>query len=266
MHRIERFCLAIRHSSCLSQAGWLWDRIRPQYDRVVGLLGRRGLERTINGADRILVLPQFRHLTESYEPDVWGAIMVQVRPGDVVADIGAFVGLYTIAAGSASAFEPDPGSFAALNAHVALNGIGGRVELVQAAVGSEDGAVPFISGRATESGVGGDRDDARHRVRCVRLDSILSDRRVDVMKVDVEGYEAQVLEGGLRLLEDARRCPRAIYLEVHLHPYAWPACGVNEGSLLDLLSGSGYAAFDLEGRAVESVERWGEIIARPARR
>ncbi|MEM2045746.1 MAG: hypothetical protein QXO20_06155 [Candidatus Bathyarchaeia archaeon] len=56
-------------------------------------LGRNGLERIINGTDRILILPKFRGVGETYEPEVWSHLMAQARPGDIVADVGAHIGL-----------------------------------------------------------------------------------------------------------------------------------------------------------------------------
>src|SRR5438128_6885595 len=150
MNSLERWCLTLRHSPALGGAEWLWDALRPQYDRVTALLGRHGLERVVNGTDRILVLPEFRHVTETYEPAVWKHLMSEIRPGDVVADVGAYIGLYTVAlaqrlspAGRVVSFEPDPESFGALKAHVELNGLSDRVELYQAASTTKDGTVPF---------------------------------------------------------------------------------------------------------------------------
>ena len=86
--------------------------------------------------------------------------MAQVQPDDVVADIGAYIGLYTVAlakrvgpSGRVIAFEPDSLNFTALKEHLRLNKVADRVDLIQAAVGAHNGNVLFESGRGSESHV-----------------------------------------------------------------------------------------------------------------
>jgi FkbM family methyltransferase len=266
MHPLERWCLGLRHAPGLAGAGWLWTLLRPGYDRASAVLGRRGLRRRINGTDDLLVVPRLRRLTEHYEPAVWAALMAELRPGDTVVDVGAFVGLYSVAVarrlgpgGRVVAFEPDPDSFALLAQHVRLNGVEGRVELVRAAVGERSGEVPFLGGGLSESHVLGGSAPAAGRVPCVTLDEVLEGRRVDVLKVDVEGYEAQVLSGAHRILADPARRPRALFIE--LHPYAWPAFGTTADELLGSLRRLGYEPTSVGG-GPPRVDRWGELVAR----
>jgi FkbM family methyltransferase len=266
MHIVERCCIAFRHSPWLDQMAWLWDRLRPLYERAVALFGRNGLSRTINGTDRILISPRFRGVTETYETEVWNHLMAQVQPGNLVVDIGAFIGFYTIAlakrvgsSGKVIAFEPDPINFATLKTHVELNRVSDRVELIQAAVGDEDGFVPFQTGRASESHISQVPGNDTQMIRCVRLDTIFPNRKLDILKIDVEGYEEEVLKGALNLLQDNRRSPRAIYIEVH--PYAWPGIGASSESLIALLISCNYQVVTLDGKRVEHIERYGEILA-----
>lgn len=270
MHILERWCIAFRHNRWLDEADRLWNWMRPRYDRMMALFGRNGLERTINGSDRVLVLPRFRGISETYEREVWRHLMAQVRPGDVAVDVGAFVGLYTIAlakrvgpSGRVISFEPDPQNFTALKSHVELNGVSNRVELIRAAAGGKDALVSFLAGGGSESriryasaeGLQGNLQT----VRCVRLDTILAGRHLDILKIDVEGSEAEVLEGAVNLLQDIHCRPRAIYIEVH--PYAWKDAGTSSESLFSLLRGCGYGVFDLDRRQIERVEGYGEIVA-----
>src|SRR5262249_24939326 len=130
-----------RHLPLLESADWLWTPLRPAYERAIAHFGRNGLERVINGSDSIFVSPRARGVSEKYEPDVWRALMAELRMGDTFVDVGAFVGLYTIAAGlrlrgsgRVVAFEPDEHNFSLLQEHVKLNLLEGKVELHQAAV------------------------------------------------------------------------------------------------------------------------------------
>src|SRR5262245_485807 len=97
MIRIERVSRWARHLPLVERADWLWDPIRPVYQRVINRLGRNGLKRTINGSDRILISPRAHGVSEKYEADVWQALMSELKPGDTFVDVGSFIGLYTIA-------------------------------------------------------------------------------------------------------------------------------------------------------------------------
>lgn len=266
MHPVEEFSLALRHSRPFANADWLWDRTRPVYDLMLARVGRHGLRRTINGTDEILILPRLRGILEQYEAETWNCLMSQVRPGDVVADVGAFIGLYTVAlakrvgpAGKVVAFEPDSENFALLQAQLGLNGIGDRVELFQMAVGAENVQVRFASGRDSQSRVVAQSGAQSRSIEGVTLDRVFNDRRLDLVKIDVEGYEERVLRGALNLLQDERRRPRSIFVE--MHPTVWEEVGTTSASLLHLLTGCGYHVTRLDGHAVTQVNVWGEIMA-----
>jgi hypothetical protein len=96
MRFVERCCLAVRHSRWLAGSEWLWTLARPTYDRLVAMVDRGGLKRIINSTDCVFVLPSLRHVTEHYEAEVWSHLMAEVRSDDVVADVDAHIGLYTV--------------------------------------------------------------------------------------------------------------------------------------------------------------------------
>lgn len=265
MQAIERLALRLRHHPLLSWADWLWDGLRPSYNTLITRLSRRGLRRRINGTDQILLLPRFRQMGEQYEPEVWASVMGALRPGDLVADVGAFIGLYTIAiaqrvgpSGHVVAFEPNPESHALLRSHVELNMLADRVELHQLAVGAEEGMVALAVERVTMAAITQHADSSTVSMRCVRLDACWGDRPLDVLKLDVEGHEEQVLRGATGLLSRRDR-PRLIFIEVH--PYAWGASGTSSASLLALLAEHGYRVTLLDGSPVGVIDFYGEIVA-----
>jgi FkbM family methyltransferase len=158
------------------------------------------------------------------------------------------------------AFEPDVRNFTALRDHCALNRALERVDLRNIAVGELDGEVAFESGRGSESSIIVSRGSAE-RVSCARLDTVFLNQKLDILKIDVEGYEECALRGAEGLLRDVRRRPRAIFVEVH--PYAWAAAGTTSDSLLDFLRSCGYGVADLNGRLMRRLTAYGEIVARP---
>ena len=80
-----------------------------------------------------------------------------------------------------------------------------------------------------------------------------------MVKIDVEGFEQQVLQGARTILTDERRRPRAILVEVH--PFAWVDAGTTSASFLGLLDEMGFRVEDMQGGAVSSIEEYGHVIA-----
>ncbi len=266
MHAFERWCVGLRHSPLLRRADWLWNIIRPAYDAAVSQLAARGLPRIINGTDSLLVSPDLRGIPESYEPEVWKQVMAAIRPGDTIVDVGAHFGLYTIAcgkrvgsAGCVVAFEPHPGNFALLRRQILLNELSDRIEAHEAAVGDRDGHTQFTSGYSVQSHITPNMNDGI-RVKVCRLDSVFADSKVDIIKIDVEGFEEKALQGAEGLLNDKKRKPRAIFIGVH--PYNWHLCGTSSNSLVSLLYRHGYSIGDVTVRRIDSIDFYGEVIAR----
>ena len=270
MNILERAGVAIRHAPALERADWLWDRIRPTYDRMLSTVARnRGLERVINGTDRFRLSAQSRwFVAEKYEPAVWGRVMREVNAGDHVAEVGASIGLYALAfagrvgaAGHVTAFEPDPDSISALEANIAVNGWQDRVTVIRAAVGQCSGQVRFASARGQESRIEIRPEvcDGVIAVPMVTLDDALAGQRIDVIKIDVEGFEQQVLEGARKILTEERQRPRAILVEVH--PFAWADADTSSASFLSLLDEMGFRVEDMEGAPVSSITEYGHVIA-----
>jgi FkbM family methyltransferase len=159
-----------------------------------------------------------------------------VRPGDVVYDCGANLGLYcrfligTLHAGRVIAFEPSPDNRPLLMENLALGGITDRVTVLPMALADEDGMAEFQvddmqSASGTLSKVTGGKASIGRRnlglrpltdqVLCRRLDTVKAERSLpppEVIKIDVEGAEGLLLRGAAGLLRD--RGPRLL-VELH---------------------------------------------------
>ncbi len=123
-------------------------------------------------------------------------------------DVGANIGSYSVLAakvGGASviALEPVPDTFDKLTRNLLINGIQDRVEANRAAVGDAPGSLSFSADRDTMNQVvGADYNGASIQVQVVTLDELLRGRTAQVWKVDVEGFERQVLAGASQALAD----------------------------------------------------------------
>jgi FkbM family methyltransferase len=131
-----------------------------------------------------------------------------IQPGMRVVDVGANHGVYTAAlaaavgpSGRVWAFEPTASPAKLLQQTLDLNGFGHAI-LTQAAISDRPGTLSLVPGSSSEL----NKSDASsavlpgaHRVRAVTLDeiSIIQDwQSIDFLKIDVEGHEPQVIEGG----------------------------------------------------------------------
>ena len=130
-----------------------------------------------------------------------------LKPGDLFVDIGANVGSYTVLASKVCgartiAVEPDPGAAAALRRNVEINGIGTRVEVVEAALGAAKGTVAFTVGRDTVNRIAETGDTCVREVALITLDEALAGKVPRLIKIDVEGFEAEVFKGAQITLAD----------------------------------------------------------------
>lgn len=128
-----------------------------------------------------------------------------LRADDVFADVGANIGSYTILASGVCqarsvAFEPDPGTFRALVRNIALNELGGLVTCRECALGSEQGTTDFTIGLDTENRVPRELGLATRTVTLDTLDHAVPERPPALIKLDVEGFESEVLRGAARTL------------------------------------------------------------------
>jgi FkbM family methyltransferase len=270
MKTFERVATGVRRGLPLPTDHPVWRTLRPLYRKFLVTAGKRGLVRTMNGTDPFLILPEMYNLLETYEPDVWRVLMSEIRPGDVVADVGASIGLYTLAIarrvgphGRVYAFEPDPSSADILHRLLDLNDLSERVEVVQKVVGAGPGRVEFVAGGGSESHVrpnGARISRPTISVDVVTLDEMFANQKLDLVKIDVEGFEESVLVGAETILCDRTRAPRSLFVEVH--PFAWGAFGTTDRSLLSRLERNNYSVFDLAGTPVEAMTEYGEVVAR----
>ncbi len=153
------------------------------------------------------------------EPATLKAIQSYLREGMAFVDIGASFGLLTIPAaalvgskGFVQAWEPDPMSFEILSGNVQLNNLLNlrTVELLPYAAGrlAEQRLLYLKNSSRTYSSL--NRPEAINpqsiSVKVRSLDEMVPDRKIDLLKIDAEGYEPEILEGAMKALEQGRVC------------------------------------------------------------
>jgi FkbM family methyltransferase len=159
-----------------------------------------------------------RLLLGTYEPAQAALFCERIRPGDVIVDIGANAGYYTLLAarragpqGKVVACEPDPRIAAYLRRHVEANHVA-NVTVVESAIGDHSGIAKFRRGNGTGTGRLAAAGDLAVRVQT--LDELAAEHRIlpTHLKIDVEGAELDVLHGGRATLTHARP---VIFLSTH---------------------------------------------------
>lgn len=139
------------------------------------------------GLDEIIIFAFYAVNTKSYE---------------IVADIGANIGLHSIIMAKSGfrvqCYEPDPITFARLKQNIELNCVSDRICANQKAVSNKNGILEFtrVLGNTTGSHLSGAKERPygeleRFEVDVEKFKGIMNS--VDLMKIDVEGHEAEIL-------------------------------------------------------------------------
>ena len=196
------------------------------------------------------------------EQQVLERLISIVKPGDVVYDIGANMGLYAVFLGQAAgprgqviAIEPEPHYCERLRSNAALNGLRnirvaclalgdrpGKLELLPSEVGK---AAPRLAEFTPDVGRGraGSKVQVMEGERLVEIENLPLPRTV---KIDVEGHEYAVLRGLRRTLSN----PLCQIVCCEVHPGLLPE-GVSPGEILDFLKSCGFTRFDVLPRPPE---------------
>lgn len=161
-----------------------------------------------------------------------------LRPGDLFIDVGANVGSYAIWAAEMGAeviaLEPADDTFRLLEENVVLNGY--PIKAIRAAAGASTGTARFTSGLDCVNCLA---PDGGAVTAVLTIDSIIGDRVVAGMKVDVEGFEIEVLRGCEQALSEHR--VRLIQLE--WNDTSMQAVGADRQPVADLLAKHGYGLY-----------------------
>jgi FkbM family methyltransferase len=144
-----------------------------------------------------------------YEVISRGFFFNSSKSAQTILDIGAYSGIYSITAGLANpnahvyAFEPNPEIFTLAQHNIKINNLSKRITLMPLALGYEAGREKLffnVSGWETATASLNNCGDSFIEVDVSTIDSNFDNMQVDLIKIDVEGFEANVLSGGIRTL------------------------------------------------------------------
>lgn len=185
---------------------WAWDRV---WWRPISYTARTTDRLRMRGHTADLI-QRYVYYFGQWEPAISTWFRGYIRPGDVVVDVGANIGWYTLLAakcvgpnGRVVAVEASPTIAARLRENLEMNpAVAGRVTVVNCAAGDRDGSVPVYLADAENTGKTSLHAEAgataESTVPMKQLAAILNGvelHRVRVIKIDVEGAERQVVAG-----------------------------------------------------------------------
>lgn len=178
-----------------------------------------------------------------HEFEDMGFLLHFLRPGDLFIDAGANIGSYTILASGhagahAIAVEPIPSTFDALAANIRVNDLSSKVAALNLGLGSKKGKLRFTRSFDTVNHVATTTEEDTVEVEIQTLDEICKERKPQLLKIDVEGFETEVLAGGMETLNAADL--KAIIIELNGSGGRY---GFDEANIHNHLLSIGFKAF-----------------------
>jgi len=148
-----------------------------------------------------------------------GFLLHFLRPNDLFIDVGANIGAYSILASgeigaNTIAFEPVPSTFENLKKNININSLNEKIQVFNIGLGSELGQLRFTKSFDTVNHVTYNNDNESVNVEISTLDIILSTLSAPTLvKIDVEGFESEVLKGAEIILNNENL--KAIIIELN---------------------------------------------------
>jgi FkbM family methyltransferase len=205
------------------------DLFRPYYYRLKYLTSRGVGTMKVGGVTARFYVSSRRELMRisgmTGEKAVLARFLGELRPGDIVFDIGANIGTHTVAfakvvgeEGRVASFEPEPITAGRLERNIELNGLN-NVTLMRCALGERESIEMLYVDSRSGSGQHSlcpQEGRSAEEVRVLQGDELVRSGQLsspNVMKIDVEGAELGVIAG----LEEslANESCRLVFCEVH---------------------------------------------------
>lgn len=151
-------------------------------------------------------------------------IKMILRPGDSFYDIGANIGQLSIeaailvgASGRVTSFEAHPKTAQFFRNNVEMNNLK-NIRIVQSAIGEKCGWLAFTDDNSDDQN--GVSESGSIHVPVLKLDTLSEGEKIDLLKIDIEGYELFAIKGGSETLKNVD----VIYFEAwdrHFEKYGY---------------------------------------------
>jgi len=190
---------------------------------------------------------------KSYRNDEEDFFQDYLKKGDIVLDIGSNIGLLTLKSsslvgdeGHVYSFEANPKIANFQRSNIKLNKFE-NITLTNSAIGNKTGTVRFIDSLEDDTMNKVDFSDSALEVKIDKIDNIISNCTINLLKVDVEGFELFVLEGAKKVLTSTE----CIFFEVCNQNFE--KFGYTSVDLFNLLNSYNFDIFRIEDKILQRV-------------
>ena len=222
------------------------------------------IESSVKTEDHIMFLDKGDNLGLSVNP-IYGEsdtkiVKKLIKNGDVVLDIGANIGYYTLIfaklvgnSGKVFAFEPEPENFKILQKNIKINEYA-NVFLEQKAVSNNNEKLTlYISDKAGRHSI----YKLKKYVKSIDIESVTIDNylkknnieKINFVKIDVEGAELNVLQGIQNLLD------KNIILLIEFSPLYLISCGLEPFDLINFLEKNNFKIYFAENEQFQEFNK-----------
>jgi FkbM family methyltransferase len=192
----------------------------------------------------------------------WNNLLKLIKIDFIVWDVGANVGFLTLNLARACqngfvyAFEPDSQSFSTLNQNIQRNNFN-NISIKQIALGDKPQKATLYKLYANNPGAnrilfqakqGNFENESVEVTTCDLMMDKLSIHRLDLLKIDVEGFELFVLQGGERLLQRFKPILFIELAEVNLNEH-----GLTAKMLIEYIENLSYSVLD--AKTMDSIDK-----------
>ena len=189
-----------------------------------------------------------------HEKIITNLIKKEIHSGDVVLDIGAHIGYYTLQfanlvgpTGKVYAFEPEPKNFELLKKNVQINKHD-NVVLIQKIVSDKDGIVEFFISKFDSIGnklFKSNEAGSSIKIESTTLDEYFKDlkKKIDFIKMDIQGGEGKAILGMKNLLKENKN----LKIIQEWWPDALKQNNTNPEDHLKFLQHIGYKIYEIDG-------------------
>jgi FkbM family methyltransferase len=207
------------------------------------------------GGDTGEILQQHVYYFGAWELDLTAWIAGKLQPGDVMIDVGANVGYFSLLGsrlvgeeGAVVAIEPSPAAYELLTSNLGRN-VTENVRAVKVAAAERKGTLSLFAGHEAHRGlasvVANQGTGVEAEVAAAPLDAVVGRaemERTRLVKIDVEGAEWSVVAGLGELWECAREDLEVV---VEVHPEQLAHSGKQVEDVIDLFAERGFRPYRL---------------------
>ena len=197
-----------------------------------------------------------------YEPLLAKILLKLAAKSEIFVDIGANTGFYSISAAKENptleihAIEPQPQVFNLLNENIFLNNLESQITLHNLGIGAKTDEltmfIPKFTGTvgASFKNLHEDEGDAEEIAVKVNTMDNLAISNINLMKIDVEGYESFVLEGAKQTLLENKPTLIVELLRKWMKPF-----NTTPQEFLEKMSNFGYVAFAIGEDSIKEINK-----------